>query len=192
MPGKGKGKTGFANTKSACQSHWGRTLRPQFHALVRTLALQVYDFPQPLIPHHEPEHTPSNYPEPEDIPHTESSRIRPESTRLAASAADSGSRHGRHASSSSAPFAPPSVPHQPQLPSVQEEEAASTPMYLYNKFGQYMGKIEAKNGFRNIEIRDTMYISLPMTHPLAPSSWPAEMNNMLQYRRQPDDSFIDP
>lgn len=62
------------------------------------------------------------------------------------------------------------------------------PIVLYNEFYQYMGKIEVNNGFRTIEIKNTLQVSLPMTFPV--SSWPAQMGNNIFQR--PDDSVIDP
>ncbi|KAK7978178.1 hypothetical protein PG988_005668 [Apiospora saccharicola] len=59
-----------------------------------------------------------------------------------------------------------SQPRTPQrLPIVPEEPAADSENFftgLYDKYGRCVGKIEAKNGFRIYEIKNTLQMCLPM------------------------------
>lgn len=88
----------------------------------------------------------------------------------------------------------PSTPHRLHA-TPEDGEVGHTGMdteyetiYLYSGDQQPMGKIAVKNGFRIIEIRDTLQTSLPMTFPVA--AWPVETNSH-NTPQQPDDSHID-
>lgn len=58
------------------------------------------------------------------------------------------------------------------MPPPQEEEGPATPLdaqstqlpicHLYDQFGNNVGKIEIKDGFRHVDIKGTLHLSLPL------------------------------
>ncbi|KAK8078055.1 hypothetical protein PG996_004225 [Apiospora saccharicola] len=155
-------EAGYLNTRNSCQTRWSRTLRGQYQDYVRHVATQPNGVPQhpPVVIE-----GPHVYPPPENSPPT--------------SPIDGGNGNIG------------SQPRTPQrLPIVPEEPAADSENFftgLYDKYGRCVGKIEAKNGFRIYEIKNTLQMCLPMVLPV--SSWPLKTNDVSP---QPDVSVIDP
>ncbi|KAK7920485.1 hypothetical protein PG985_008507 [Apiospora marii] len=183
---------GFTQNKSTCQTRWSRSLREQYQNHVRAMAAaQLYNFPQGMALNDDAKGMGSPYPPLDGSPHPESWKMGSEIAQTVASTVAGGSSRGRHAPPSTPlPITPRRLPAIPEgvEPGTTGKDNEHMPVLLYNEFHQYMGKIEVKNGFRTIDIINTLQISLPMAVPV--STWPAEMNSSMP--QEPDNSVIDP